>query len=252
MSLLARYKKPGGFEELLTLVETSSDKTQINILATIEKEDPLLADRVKKNIFTFDELILQDERVIEELLLRIPPKMFAAAIAPYGQTEIARITQCAKLDIKRKLIDELELFASNPVPTATVSARKKILTEARKNEKDEKLITLKKLQNYPQKPLGKKFTKNENPLSTETTQNTQNEPVSISNSAQPKAYVSINANLISVNETTQTDFYFYRDNKFSLFRKKGSTISKQDIDKLRSSSQAHLFISIDDIKKYYS
>lgn len=40
MSVLARYKKPGGFKQLLQLIETSQPEKQAKLLDVVEKETP--------------------------------------------------------------------------------------------------------------------------------------------------------------------------------------------------------------------
>ena len=50
MSLLQRYRKPGGLKELVKLIETSSDKARANILQAVENEDPDFAEQVLQSL----------------------------------------------------------------------------------------------------------------------------------------------------------------------------------------------------------
>lgn len=48
MSILARYRKPGGFKQLLQLIETSQPMKQEKLLEVVEKEDPAWAQLIRE------------------------------------------------------------------------------------------------------------------------------------------------------------------------------------------------------------
>ncbi len=57
MSVLARYRKPGGFKQLLQLIETSQPLKQEKLLEVVEKEDPAWADLIRQKKITPDMVL---------------------------------------------------------------------------------------------------------------------------------------------------------------------------------------------------
>ncbi len=57
MSILARYRKPGGFRQLIQLIETSQPVKQQQLLQAVESEDPRWAQ------------LLRDKKITPEMVL---------------------------------------------------------------------------------------------------------------------------------------------------------------------------------------
>lgn len=58
MSILQRYKKNGGFFQLIQLIESSSPAKQVKLLSAIEKEDPSWAQGLKNKALKFSNFNL--------------------------------------------------------------------------------------------------------------------------------------------------------------------------------------------------
>lgn len=52
MSVLTRYRRPGGFKQLLQLIETSQPVKQAKLLEVVESEDPVMAERIRQKKIT--------------------------------------------------------------------------------------------------------------------------------------------------------------------------------------------------------
>ncbi len=61
MSILARYRKPGGFKQLLQLIETSQPQKQEKLLEVVEKEDPDWANLIRAKKIS-PEMVLEWEK----------------------------------------------------------------------------------------------------------------------------------------------------------------------------------------------
>lgn len=62
MSVLTRYRKPGGFVQLLKLIETSQPVKQAKLLEVVEKEDPIWANKIR------------EKKLSPEMVLSWPPE----------------------------------------------------------------------------------------------------------------------------------------------------------------------------------
>ncbi len=77
MSMLARYKKQGGFEQLLLLLETSNDKKQEQFLKLIEAESPATAAMIKSKMLTIDKIFAWDASFLGDITITLPSKILA-------------------------------------------------------------------------------------------------------------------------------------------------------------------------------
>lgn len=77
MSMLARYKKQGGFEQLLLLIETSNDKKQQQFLQLIEAESPMTAAMIKSKMLTLDKIFSWDASFLGDITINVPSKILA-------------------------------------------------------------------------------------------------------------------------------------------------------------------------------
>ena len=82
MSLVARHKKPGAFEKLVQSLEITSPEKREKIMATLDAEDPVFMDRVRKSMLSFNELKALSEGVIMEIFF-LMGKMEYLALALY-------------------------------------------------------------------------------------------------------------------------------------------------------------------------
>ena len=70
MSMLTRYKKSGGFKQILQLIETSGKVKQKKFLKMIRDEDPVWADEIEKKMLTFERILGWNEQVLAEIFSR--------------------------------------------------------------------------------------------------------------------------------------------------------------------------------------
>ncbi|RYZ83809.1 MAG: hypothetical protein EOP04_19245 [Proteobacteria bacterium] len=71
--MLDRYKKKGGFSQLLNLIETSGGRKQEQFLGLIAQENPAWERELKSKILTVDRIFSWPEDVMSEVLSRIQP-----------------------------------------------------------------------------------------------------------------------------------------------------------------------------------
>jgi hypothetical protein len=84
MSILGRFRKPGGFQQLLALLETCEPAKQKNLLHLIGTEDPGWAYMVKMKVLTFERILSWPVEIIAEITPALPDLILATAYQMAG------------------------------------------------------------------------------------------------------------------------------------------------------------------------
>ena len=85
MSMLSRFRKPGGFQQLITLLETCDPSKQKSLLHLVGSEDPGWAHVVKVKSLTFERVLSWPQEVLMEITPHLPDQVLATA---YRMAEI--------------------------------------------------------------------------------------------------------------------------------------------------------------------
>ena len=129
MGMISRYQKPGGFLQLLQLIETCGKQKQDNFLKMIEQEDPNWAQAIKEKMITIEKLFSWDDAIIAEISGRLQQLTLATAMHGLKEEENNKLLRTYSHS-QRRLIEDLNK-AKNPVPSEISSAFIKIIQETR-------------------------------------------------------------------------------------------------------------------------
>jgi len=137
MSMLMRYRKTGGFQQLLTLLETCSPNRRAQLMNAIQAEDPGWAALLKTKILTLEKVFTWDPLFISEVTVRVPPRLLATAIHGLGPDAFAKATHTMTHMQKR----EMQTLADELRPTAgeVETARMKIIATVRELERNQEI-----------------------------------------------------------------------------------------------------------------
>lgn len=80
MSTLARYRKPGGFKQLIVLVETSARAKRDQIMSIVTKENPHWASELNKRCLSMDKVLSWPVETVEKILQTIPEQTWPKAL----------------------------------------------------------------------------------------------------------------------------------------------------------------------------
>lgn len=129
MGMLDRYKKKGGFNQLLQLLETSPLAKREQFLGLIGGESPAWEEALRKRILTIGRIYSWDGQYLVEIFSRLPPLTLANALHgdPSNQTE--QLLSCLPPISKRKITDLMAEAAPTGAEKATCLA--KIVSEVR-------------------------------------------------------------------------------------------------------------------------
>lgn len=136
MSMLARYKKAGGLMELVKLIEESGEPKKSQLMGMVLAEDPDFAAQVQAKVYSYEKIRALPEGIIAEVIGSTPPKIVALAVQ--GETEdfIKLVERCLGKNFAEYKAEKEILVEKPAAPPQIESARRKLLTEARKLEKD--------------------------------------------------------------------------------------------------------------------
>lgn len=130
MSTLARFKKKGGFGQLLQLIETSGTQKREKFLALIEAEDPRWANAVREKSISMEMILSTNQNTLAEIFSRIRELTIATAAHGFG---FARLTPILPLLNPQQRRQIQEIYDGKKPSEAEVNACYiSILTEVRK------------------------------------------------------------------------------------------------------------------------
>jgi flagellar motor switch protein FliG len=77
--MLARFRKPGGFQQLLTLVETCEPEKRKSLLHMVSSEDPGWAHLVKVKALTFERILSWPQETLTVITPHLPDSILLNA-----------------------------------------------------------------------------------------------------------------------------------------------------------------------------
>lgn len=89
--MLNRYKKEGGFAQLMQLIESSDPQKQDSLLAVIEKENPKWAHLVRQRRLSLDIIFSWEDPILAEVISAIPDNNIAMLLHALNPTYEERV-----------------------------------------------------------------------------------------------------------------------------------------------------------------
>lgn len=129
MGMLDRYKKKGGFSQLLQLIETSPKVKQEQFLNLIASESPAWEEAIRQRVLTIDKIFSWSPEVLSEVLSRVQPLQLATVLHAMPPEEIDRLLSVFPSITKRKMMDMVG--EANPSAAEKSTCVSKIIVEVR-------------------------------------------------------------------------------------------------------------------------
>jgi hypothetical protein len=129
MGMLDRYKKKGGFFQLLQLLETSPSAKREQFLGLIAAESPAWEEALRSRILTVTRIYSWDPQYLAEIFSRVPTQTAGYALHGSPQEHIDKVLAGLPSISKRKITDVIAEVNPSPAEKSTCLAR--ILTEVR-------------------------------------------------------------------------------------------------------------------------
>ncbi len=122
MSSLARYKKSGGFVQLLSLLETFGPQKKEKFLEMIDSENQAWGIALRDKMLTLERIFSWPDQVLIEVFKNLPPRNLAVGLSGIKEEQKARLLVFFSTSERRRLDDlvtenvpKLEEIAANMV-----------------------------------------------------------------------------------------------------------------------------------------
>lgn len=129
MGMLDRYRKSGGFIQLLTLIETSPEAKQEKFLNLIKEESQAWETELRRRRLSFEKISGWEQSFLMEIAPRIPEKIIAVALYPLAPEKREGFLK-SLTHIQRRVVEEF-INGTPPAPGEIFSCQSKIVQEVR-------------------------------------------------------------------------------------------------------------------------
>lgn len=129
MGMLDRYKKKGGFQQLLQLLETSPSAKREQFLELIGSENPVWEDALRKRVLTINRVYGWESQYLAEIFSRVQPLTLSNALHGSPPEEVEQLLSCLPPISRRRITDMIA--ESNPTAAEKASCLVRMLTDVR-------------------------------------------------------------------------------------------------------------------------
>jgi flagellar motor switch protein FliG len=132
----------GGAAAIAEILSQADRNTERQILSQLEEEDTELAEKIRANLFTFEDVVALDDRSLQQILRKVPPTTLAVALkgAHLDDDALARIRQNLTERASQTLDEELEVLGT--VRTSQVDEAQADVVRAARALDDEGVIVI--------------------------------------------------------------------------------------------------------------
>jgi hypothetical protein len=129
MGMIDRYKKKGGFIQLVILIETTGGEKREKFLKMIADENPTWEAAIRQKMLTIDKLTRWNISYLMEFMSQVPGVAVACAIHPLPEDKKAIFLNALSFGERRKVEDMMKEHKPNSGEIA--ASQFKILGEVR-------------------------------------------------------------------------------------------------------------------------
>lgn len=137
MSMIERYKKKGGFVQLLNLIETTGGEKKEKFLKMIKDENPGWESEIRKKMLTMDKVLSWNTSYLMEVIPNVPTPALAVAISSLPADKQQIILSALPFGERKKAEDIMK--DSKPNAGEVFTCQMKILMEVRNQVNSGKL-----------------------------------------------------------------------------------------------------------------
>jgi len=130
MGMIDRYKKRGGFLQLVQLIETTGSPKRETFLKGIAEDSPVWEQAVKQKMLSLDRIATWNASYLMEFMPAIPHMAIACGIHPLSEEKRNVFLSSLSFGDRKKVEDILKEHKPNSGETA--SSQLKIIGEVRK------------------------------------------------------------------------------------------------------------------------
>lgn len=130
----------GGVKAVADILNQMDRTTESALLAKIEETDPQMADEIRQLMFVFDDLVLIDDRGIQEILKEVSSDDLAKALKTAGETVKEKIFK----NMSERAVDMLneDIEDMGPIRLSDVEKAQQTITQVAMKLEEEGKITM--------------------------------------------------------------------------------------------------------------
>ena len=129
MAMVDRYKKSGGFVQLIQVIETCNSKKREQFMNIINEESPIWAEALNQKSLSFDKIVNWKADVLLDVVASVNSLAMSAALKSLSNEVLAMFLEKLSHQERRKF--ETYLQEANPNPNEIASSVLKIVSETR-------------------------------------------------------------------------------------------------------------------------
>lgn len=129
MSMLLRFKKLGGFEQLLIIVESSPQKRRDQFIRLIEQESPETAELIQNKMLTVEKIFSLDVSALGDVMKGLEPHILGILLKGQSPVLIEKAIATFTHGKRRELESMLE--NNDATPDEIEAANLKLITTVR-------------------------------------------------------------------------------------------------------------------------
>jgi hypothetical protein len=226
MGMLDRYKKKGGFLQLLNLLETSPTAKREHLLSLINQENQNWETELRRKILSFDRILGWNPMTLAEIFEKLHFKTLAGALKPLPTDQVQRAVSSMSTSDQRKLAIHLDEL--NPTAAESHTCCAKIITELRalvaggglKLEKIDPEMAIANnieeiLNQLPDPRIIEKFTQSSSPIRQSFPTENSNQPTKPAVQLKVTATQPQQTSNIDKSHTDETEIYKTRANQLA-------------------------------------
>jgi len=98
----------GGVSTLAAMLNRSDRQVERQVLAAVEAADPELAEEVRRQLFTFEDVLALDDKTLQKVLRAVQPKTLAIALKGASDEALEKFTRNMSENAAKDLKEEME------------------------------------------------------------------------------------------------------------------------------------------------
>jgi flagellar motor switch protein FliG len=105
----------GGLSSIVAILNQTERASEQQILAELEQSDPELAERIRNEMFVFDDVISLDDRTLQQILRNVVPKDLAVALKTVSDTVRDTFLRNVSERAAQDVLEEIDLLGPTRV-----------------------------------------------------------------------------------------------------------------------------------------
>lgn len=110
----------GGLSSIVAILNQTERSSEQQILSELEQSDPDLAERIRNEMFVFDDIAKLDDRTVQQILRNVVPKDLAVALKPVPDEVRDKFLRNVSERAAQDVMEEVELLG--PIRVSQVEA----------------------------------------------------------------------------------------------------------------------------------